>query len=47
MSRIREMEKEYDIEILKLLELELQECGKLKKIRLKMKKKRNYGKNLC
>ena len=39
MLSIRETEKEYDLEILKLLEIEEQEYGKLKKIRLKMEKK--------
>ena len=39
MSSIREIEKEYDLEILKLLELEEEEYDKLKKIRLKIEKK--------
>ena len=39
MSSIREIEKENDLEILKLLELEEQEYDKLKKIRLKIEKK--------
>ena len=39
MSTIREVEEEYDLKILRLLELELQECRKLKKIRLEIEKK--------
>ena len=39
MSTIREEEEEYDLKILRLLELELQECRKLKKIRLEIEKK--------
>ena len=30
MSTIREIEEEYDLKILRLLELELQECRKLR-----------------
>ena len=36
MSRIREIVKEYDLELLKQLELEEQEYDKLKKMRLKI-----------
>ena len=39
MSSLKEIEEEYDLEILKLLELEDQEYDKLKKIRVKMGKK--------
>ena len=39
MSGIGEIKKEYDLEILKLLELEEQEYDKLKEIRLKIEKK--------
>ena len=39
MSSLKEIEEEYDLKILKLLELELQERSKLKKIRLKIEKK--------
>ena len=38
MSNITEIEKEYDLEILKLLELKEQEYKKLKNIRLKIEK---------
>ena len=38
MPSLKEIEG-YDLEILKLLKLELQECRKLKKMKLKMKKK--------
>ena len=50
MSEIKKIEEEYDFEILKLLELEMLECRKLKKIRLKIQKKeileRFYAKNI-
>ena len=39
MSSIEEIEKEYDIEILRFLELEEQEYDKLKEIRLEIEKK--------
>ena len=38
MSEIKKIKEEYDLKILKLLELELQECSKLKKIILKIEK---------
>ena len=40
MSSIEEIEKEYDIEITRLLELEEQEYDKLKEIRLEIEKKK-------
>ena len=50
MSSIREIEEEYDLEILRLFELEEQEYDKLKKIRLKIEKKeiieRVYAKDM-
>ena len=39
MSSLKKIEEECDLEILKLLELELQEYDKLKEIRLKIEKK--------
>ena len=39
MSSLKEIEEEYDLEILKILELEEQECDQLKDIKLKMGKK--------
>ena len=47
MSSIGEIEKEYYLEILKLLKIEEQEYDKLKEIRLKIGKKRNIRKSLC
>ena len=44
MSSIEEIEKEYDIEITRLLELEEQEYDKLKGIRLEIEKKSKYWK---
>ena len=50
MSSIREIEEEYDLEILRLFELEEQGYDKLKKIRLKIEKKeiieRVYAKDM-
>ena len=40
MSNLKMIEEEYDLEILKLLELELQGCKKQKKIGLKIEKKK-------
>ena len=39
MSEIKEIEEEYGLNVLKLLKLELQECRRLKKVRLKIEKK--------
>ena len=38
MSSIREIEEKYDLKILRLFELEVQEYDKLKQIRLKTQK---------
>ena len=51
MSEIKKIEEEYDLKILKLLESELHECSKLKKIKLKIEKKKEimekfYAKNI-
>ena len=46
MSNLKKAEEECDLEILELLELELQECRKLKMIKLKIEKKGNIRKNL-
>ena len=40
MSEIKKIEEEYDLKILKLLELVLQECRKLRKVTLKIEKKK-------
>ena len=39
MSDLKKIEEKYDIKILKLLNLEVQECRKFKKIRAKIDKK--------
>ena len=36
---LKKIEEEYDLKILELLELQAQECRKLRKIRLKIEKK--------
>ena len=40
MREIKKIEEEYDLKILKLLELELHECSKLKKIKLEIENKK-------
>ena len=40
MPEIKKIEEEYDLKILKLLESELHECSKLKKIKLEIEKKK-------
>ena len=39
MFDLKKIEEEYDFKILELLELQAQECRKLRKIRLKIEKK--------
>ena len=39
MLDLKKIEEEYDLKILELLELQAQECSKLRKIRLKIEKK--------
>ena len=47
MSSLHKIEEECDLEILELLELELQECRKLKEIKQRIDKTEILEKKLC